>query len=83
MPHRTLINRIRAEFLEMPGLSLTLSQTQRLCGGGREESEAALRALVDEEFLSLRHGHYTRSSDLRSATHDVPSRRQHAHDTAC
>lgn len=79
MPHRTLINRIRAEFLEMPGLRLTLSQTQRLCGGERDDCETALRTLVDEEFLCLRHGHYARSTDLRSVAHEARNRRQHAH----
>jgi len=32
MPHEHLINRIRAEYLEMPGLRLTFEQMQRLCG---------------------------------------------------
>lgn len=32
MPHDTLLNRIRAEYLEMPGLCLKLEQAQRLCG---------------------------------------------------
>jgi hypothetical protein len=31
MPHTMLIKRIRAEYLEMPGLQLTLEQAQRLC----------------------------------------------------
>ena len=32
MPNNKLLGRIRAEFLEMPGLGLTLEQAQRLCG---------------------------------------------------
>ena len=32
MPHNVLLTRIRAEYLEMPGLRLTSEQAQRLCG---------------------------------------------------
>jgi len=65
------MGRIRAEFSEMPGLRLTLSQTQRLCGGDRATCEAALHTLVDEEFLCLRQGHYARPSDVRSVDREV------------
>lgn len=80
MPHRTLVNRIRAEFKEMPGLNLTLAQTQRLCGGDHRSCELALAALVEERFLQLRRGHYSRPSSVdREVEHH---RHQHAHGTA-
>ena len=86
MPHRTLITRIRAEFREMPGLRLTLPQAQRLCGGDRRSCEAALDALVNEQYLQFHHGHYSRPSEAdhrdsvnREVEHD---RHEHIHGTA-
>ena len=51
-PH--ILQRIRAEYLEMPGLSLTPEQVQRLCGVERSVCESALALLVDSGFLSMR-----------------------------
>jgi len=51
-PH--VIQRIRAEFLEMPGLSLKPEQVQRLCGVDGALCESALEALVETGFLSRR-----------------------------
>jgi len=86
MPHRVLITRIRAEFREMPGLRLTLPQAQRLCGGDRRSCELALAALVDEQFLQLRHGHYSRPSEADhrdSVNGEVQNHRhQHVHGAA-
>ena len=79
MLHRTLLNRIRAEFLEMPGLRLTLQQAQRLCGGDRAACEDALRALVDDHFLAIRHGRYARPSDASVNGEVEHHRHQHAH----
>jgi hypothetical protein len=42
---------IRAEYLEVPGLSLTKSQVERLWGLDAITSEALLAALVDVKFL--------------------------------
>ena len=42
---------IRAEYLEMPGLSLTKPQLQRLWSLDPVTSEALLAALVDARFL--------------------------------
>jgi hypothetical protein len=82
MPQRALIGRIRAEFQEMPGLRLTLLQAQRLCGGDRAAIEAALRLLVDEDFLCVRHGHYARPSEVRSVDREVEhDGHQHVHRT--
>jgi hypothetical protein len=61
-------NRIRSEFLEMPGLSLKPEQVQRLCGFDREVCERALEALVKAAFLTTRgDGSYIRSSPRYSA----------------
>jgi hypothetical protein len=45
------IERLRAEFLEMPGLRLTLTQIHRFCGLERSVCSAALETLVQENFL--------------------------------
>ena len=51
-PH--VLHRIRAEYLEMPGLTLKPEQVQRLCCVDRAACEAALAVLVDSGFLSVR-----------------------------
>ena len=63
MPHTMMLNRIRAEYLEMPGLRLTLLQAQRLCGVEREMCQGVLDALVDAGFLRRTDGTYVRVSD--------------------
>jgi hypothetical protein len=50
-----LLRRIRAEYLEMPGLRLTASQAQCLFGLDSETWDAALAALLDAKFLSRTH----------------------------
>ena len=45
------LSRIRAEYLEMPGLSLTKSQAERLWGLDRQACEALLSALLESGFL--------------------------------
>ena len=63
-----LVQRIRAEFLEMPGLRLTVIQAKRLCGIEGGICEAVLDALVDLKFLSRhRDGSYSRRTDGRQA----------------
>ena len=51
MPQKILLERVRAEFLEMPGLRLTVAQAGRLCGIRPESVQAILDALVDSKFL--------------------------------
>ena len=46
-----LLTRIRAEFLEMPGLQLTPWQAQRLWGLDAKSCDDALNALVAGAFL--------------------------------
>ena len=58
---RPTLERLRAEFLEMPGLRLTVAQTQRLCGVEPTMCQAILDTLVDVKFLYRRSdGHYAR-----------------------
>lgn len=49
-----ILLRIRGEFLEMPGLSLTPAQAQRLWALEREVCDGLLTALVTEGFLARR-----------------------------
>ena len=49
-----ILQRIRAEFLEMPGLSLSPEQVQRLCGMDTTLCASVLEALVESGFLSRR-----------------------------
>jgi hypothetical protein len=46
-----LVERVRAEFLEMPGLRLTLPQAARLWGIDLPSCEAVVDVLVKCEFL--------------------------------
>jgi Fic family protein len=46
------LRRVRAEFLEMPGLKLTLSQAQRLWGMDRSTCEALIEELMASRFLA-------------------------------
>jgi hypothetical protein len=50
-PLEDVRNRLRAEFLEMPGLRLTAQQVQRLCGVDRADCQLVLDSLVDAKFL--------------------------------
>jgi hypothetical protein len=64
MPHHAILTRIRAEYLEMPGLRLTLEQAHRLCGVERVLCKMVLDALVDDKFLCLMSdGAYARHTD--------------------
>jgi hypothetical protein len=46
-----LVRRVRAEFLEMPGLCLTIDQAQRLWALAPRACEALLQSLIDSRFL--------------------------------
>ncbi|MGH9892592.1 MAG: hypothetical protein ACREA0_11510 [bacterium] len=50
-----LLRRIRAEYLEMPGLRLTAPQAQCLFGLDSETWDAVSAALLDAKFLSRTH----------------------------
>ena len=64
MPHTTLLTRIRGEYLEMPGLRLTLDQAQRLFGADSTLCKTVLDALVEMKFLCVKpSGVYARLID--------------------
>jgi hypothetical protein len=59
-----VLERVRAEYLEMPGMKLTADQVQRFCGVESAACKPILDALVQTGFLSLRHdGTYVRQTD--------------------
>jgi len=61
--HRT-VERLRSEFLEMPGLRLTAAQVHRFCGVEAAACATALDALVQERFLTVKaDGRYARIAD--------------------
>jgi hypothetical protein len=49
-----ILQRIRSEYLEMPGLTLKPEQVQRLCGVDSAACESVLETLVETGFLSKR-----------------------------
>jgi len=56
---RELILRIRGEYLEMPGMALTLAQARRLWGFDEATCRDLLQDLVDAGFLAFTPGgHY-------------------------
>lgn len=90
-PHQEVLERIRAEYLEMPGMRLKVQQVQRLCGVERSLCQVVLDSLIEAKFLCLRSdGSYARltkddiarphpaKADLRSNTFVTGSRRRDA-----
>lgn len=47
----SLLRRIRGEYLEMPGLTITIEQAARLWGLDGETCRGLLSTLVDDGFL--------------------------------
>ena len=63
-PDVRVLERIRAEYLEMPGMNLKLEEVQRLCGLERSLCQGVLDALVEARFLRVRpDGCYVRFGD--------------------
>lgn len=61
---RRFLQRLRAEYLEMPGLRLRATQVQRLCGIESNICNLLLEALVNERFLRINaDGTYARASE--------------------
>ena len=50
-PTAALVDRIKAEYRELPGLQLMLWQAQRLWGLDQVQCEAILEVLVETSFL--------------------------------
>jgi hypothetical protein len=64
-----LLCRIRAEYLEMPGLRLTAPQARCLFGLDAETWDAVLTALVDAKFLSRTHnGMFARRTSVEQCS---------------
>ena len=67
------LNRVRAEFLEMPGMHLRAEQVQRLCGVERPLCRAVLDSLVDARYLRVSpDGQYSRVTSGDVASHRSP-----------
>ena len=61
-----IIGRIRGEFIEMPGLRLTLTQAQRLWGLDEATCSALLHLLTEQHFLTQRRdGTYARTIEIQ------------------
>ena len=59
-----ILARVRAEYLEMPGMTLTSQQVQRLCGIDPTLCQTVLDAMVDAQFLCVKQGgRYARVTD--------------------
>jgi hypothetical protein len=49
--HDAIVRRVRAEFVEMPGLKLTAAQAARLWGLEPAACDAVIRTLAASEFI--------------------------------
>jgi hypothetical protein len=59
-----VLNQLRAEFIEMPGMRLQVKQVQRLCGIEQMMCQQVLDSLLESNFLCLKpDGHYARLTD--------------------
>ena len=68
-PLDNVLRRVQGEYIEMPGLRLTPTQTQRLWGLDRTACETLLGALVDAKFLlRTRDGAFVRSDQGRASS---------------
>ncbi|MQA29812.1 MAG: hypothetical protein GEU82_08235 [Luteitalea sp.] len=66
LPNREAFERIRAEYLEMPGMRLTLQQVQRLSGFDTSICAPVLDSLVQARFLDVgSDGSYARATASR------------------
>jgi hypothetical protein len=75
--NQQVLERIRAEYLEMPGMRLRVAQVQRLCGVDAAVCAAVMDALVAMNFLRLNpDGTYVRvgqdSTRLRPIKAELP-----------
>lgn len=67
LPQDDVLNRVRGEYTEMPGLRLTTAQAQRLWGLDQAACDALLGALVDAKFLfRTRDGAFMRFDQARA-----------------
>ena len=70
-----LLQRIKSEFLEMPGLRLTGPQARRLWGLDDVSCSALLASLVDSQFLfQTRDGAYMRIEHSQTRANVISAR---------
>jgi hypothetical protein len=63
-----VLERLRAEYLEMPCMKLRIEQVQRLCGIEQQMCKLVLDALVEASFLCLKSdGTYVRLTEGSSS----------------
>ena len=63
-----VLERLRAKYLEMPGMKLRIEQVQRLCGIEHQMCKLVLDALVEASFLCLKSdGTYVRLTESSSS----------------
>jgi hypothetical protein len=73
LPYQQVFERIRAEFLEMPGMRLTPNQVERLAGVDRLICKSVLDDLVRAGFLCIwEGGSYGRPSDVSTGPARLP-----------
>ena len=60
MTHEQALRRVRSDYLELPGLTLTLAQAARLWSLSSELATAVLEELTGAGFLVCREGVYMR-----------------------
>ena len=65
MPFETALQRVRADFLEMPGLRLTEAQARRLWALDADVCSAVLAELVASRFLTRSRNDSFVRADLR------------------
>jgi hypothetical protein len=59
-----VLNQLRAEFIEMPGMRLRVKQVQRLCVIEQTMCQQVLDSLLESHFLYLKpDGHYARLTE--------------------
>jgi hypothetical protein len=69
-----LLNRVRAEYLEMPGLRLKPEQVQRLLGVELTVCQRVLTMLVEAEFLCMAgNGTYALSTEWDDVPRPQPA----------
>ena len=61
-----LLQRVHGEYMEMPGLRLTLEQACRLWNADPNSSLDVLNRLVEDQFLRVSGPHYVRAAAGRS-----------------
>jgi hypothetical protein len=67
-PPESLLERIRGEYLEMPGLCLTPAQACRLWRMSAPDCEAVLGRLIEEGFLArTEHGAFVSATTSRGS----------------